>query len=647
MSDTPQNMSGVSTPPDDGNVNTVDNADISDPNSNDQTVPQTAASSTPPTPPQAGQAGQAPTQGATPTSGQPQNPGQPQAGALPNGQPNVKPGQPIPNGPVQPPQNPAVAKASTFHDVAEALAGGPRYAYDVDAYGNMTRKPVPVSTAHLGLALALEALGGGLTGLANGAGPNGRAKAAATAFAQGKQNVQQQDAAQRQQATQDFARRAQVTETNMRMYMMARQIGKMDEQASDDYVNQYKPLLQTLQERAPGYIQGPIKYSDFAKYNVTQENAIPYMKVPRLGPDGKQVTNAQGVPQWDVDYYIVKPGVKLSNLFTPDDLKTAKEAGLPWANNENVLNSPFEIANYLNIKSQLTNWNTAKGTFDSIFKTGDAGQQTAHGAVPTTAPEVKDPTLNKYAESSASKYNVPVEFVKTLISNESSGNANATSPTGVKGPMQVTQQTAKEMGNYDRDNPEQNIEAGTKYFSKLLTTYKDPRLAAAAYYSGPKAIDANGHIITTGGPNGHTAAETQAYVDKFAKVSGLGENPTSKEGEQTPERMTLEQFRANGHPTLLSDLDKFMGAYTNLPSEKSGMIGDALAHLQQNGQQQAANNIAAYLNQNNPNFVREHDNSVLAQNEAQKAAVQTEALNQRTELINKPPTKLHKKKSRI
>src|SRR5208337_330509 len=116
---------------------------------------------------------------------------------------------------------------------------------------------------------------------------------------------------------------------------------------------------------------------------------------------------------------------------------------------------------------------------------------------------------------------------------------------------------------------------------------------------------------------------------KFAKGSGLGEQPTSKEGEQTPDRLNLEQFRAHGHPTLLGDLDKFMGAYTSLPSDKSGMIGDALAHLQQTGQSQAANNIASYLNQNNPNFVREHDNTVLAQNEAQKAAVQTEALEQR------------------
>src|SRR5208337_2302168 len=135
MSETPQNtMSGISNPPDGGEVNTVDNADISDPNSNDQTVSQTAAPSTPQTTPQAGQV---PMPGATPgPTGQPQVPGQPQ-GALPNKAPNVKPGQNTPNGPIPPAQNPAVAKASTFHDVAEALAGGPRYAYDVDAYGNM------------------------------------------------------------------------------------------------------------------------------------------------------------------------------------------------------------------------------------------------------------------------------------------------------------------------------------------------------------------------------------------------------------------------------------------------------------------------------------------------------------------------------
>lgn len=50
---------------------------------------------------------------------------------------------------------------------------------------------------------------------------------------------------------------------------------------------------------------------------------------------------------------------------------------------------------------------------------------------------------------------------------ESLWNPNAISPTGVRGLMQLTQQTAEEMGISDRRDPSQSIMAGARYFKKI------------------------------------------------------------------------------------------------------------------------------------------------------------------------------------
>ena len=639
MADTPQNMSGVSTPPDSAIVadNPDTSATITGPNANDQTVPQTAAASTPPpTHPQPG-----PTSGPAPAPA----PGQPQAPTALIGKPPVPGQQPTTSTTPTPAPDPRVAQASKMYDVAEALAGGKRYAYNVDAYGEMKQTQVPVSGKHLALAIAMEALQGAITGAANGQGPNGLAKAAQAGMAQGQKQQQDQEAKQRQQATEDYARHAQVLETNMRMRMNAQQIGRGDAEDTDNYVAQYKPILQTLQERAPGYIQGPVKYSDFAKYNVTKENAIPYMRVPRLGADGKQTTDAYGVKQWDVDYYIVKPGVKLDNLLSPADLKTAKDMGLSWANNPNVLSSPMDISNILNIKSQMGTWNTMSAFNDAIFKKSDQAAPGAHANIPTTAPEIKNPDLSKWADQYSAKYNVPAEFTKTIMTNESNGNPNAVSPTGVAGPMQVTQNTAKAMG-LDRDVPEQNVEAGVKYFSKLLTDpvlnpKQDPRLAAAMYYSGPKAVK-DGQVVNVKHDIG---PDTNTYVANFVKTSGLGEQSADggNAAVKTPDRLTMAQWQAK-NPSTVKDFEKFSGALNGLQGDQINMIGAALAHLSSSGNPDAASNIAAFYNQGNPDFIKNHDNDLQVENQTRKDQVTTDALEQRTENKTKLDEEVQAKK---
>jgi Rod binding domain-containing protein len=92
-------------------------------------------------------------------------------------------------------------------------------------------------------------------------------------------------------------------------------------------------------------------------------------------------------------------------------------------------------------------------------------------------------------------YGVDANLISAIIVRESGGNPDAVSAKGAKGLMQLMDSTAGEMGIRSAFNPEQNILAGTKYFSQMLERYKgDASLALAAYNAGPAAVDRYGAI---------------------------------------------------------------------------------------------------------------------------------------------------------
>ncbi len=97
--------------------------------------------------------------------------------------------------------------------------------------------------------------------------------------------------------------------------------------------------------------------------------------------------------------------------------------------------------------------------------------------------------------ATVAKHNLPKELaplVASVIRQESGFHANALSPKGAIGFMQLMPGTARELGADPRD-PAQNIEAGTEYLTALLTKYEhnDDQVlrALAAYNAGPGAVD--------------------------------------------------------------------------------------------------------------------------------------------------------------
>jgi soluble lytic murein transglycosylase-like protein len=106
------------------------------------------------------------------------------------------------------------------------------------------------------------------------------------------------------------------------------------------------------------------------------------------------------------------------------------------------------------------------------------------------SPNASSPAaISDLVEQSARAHNVDPLLVHSMIQVESNYNANAVSPKGAEGLMQLTPPTARMLGVGNSFDPGENIEAGVKYLKSLQDLYKDDRLALAAYNAGPGAVD--------------------------------------------------------------------------------------------------------------------------------------------------------------
>ena len=103
---------------------------------------------------------------------------------------------------------------------------------------------------------------------------------------------------------------------------------------------------------------------------------------------------------------------------------------------------------------------------------------------------------------------VDAGLIYAVVAAESNFNANAQSPKGARGLMQLMPDTAQRFGVTDVWNPLQNLRGGTRYLRYLLTLFKDNvALALAAYNAGEGAVVAAGYEIPP-------FAETRSYVPK-------------------------------------------------------------------------------------------------------------------------------------
>lgn len=114
--------------------------------------------------------------------------------------------------------------------------------------------------------------------------------------------------------------------------------------------------------------------------------------------------------------------------------------------------------------------------------------------------------LFDFARAEAARQGVDPSLVLRVMQAESGGRANAVSPKGATGPMQLMPGTARDLG-VNINDPLDNIRGGVRYLAQQLKVFGTPDLALAAYNAGP------GNVRKYGGVP--PFAETQNYVGKI------------------------------------------------------------------------------------------------------------------------------------
>lgn len=115
-------------------------------------------------------------------------------------------------------------------------------------------------------------------------------------------------------------------------------------------------------------------------------------------------------------------------------------------------------------------------------------------------------------DTAARMHRVEPALVRAVVIAESGCDPNATSKRGTRGLMQLMPATARRYGVRNALDPEQNIQAGTRYLRELLDHYQNNlERVLAAYNAGPTAVDQHGGAIPP-------FRETLAYVPRVLRI---------------------------------------------------------------------------------------------------------------------------------
>jgi hypothetical protein len=118
--------------------------------------------------------------------------------------------------------------------------------------------------------------------------------------------------------------------------------------------------------------------------------------------------------------------------------------------------------------------------------------------------------FEKVIRAAAERYGMDPDLIHCVVAVESNFNPKAVSSKKASGLMQLMPQTAALYGVKNIFDPEENVNAGTRYLKELLAKYHDLTLALAAYNAGPVRVDQYGRRVPP-------YLETMKYVQRIAK----------------------------------------------------------------------------------------------------------------------------------
>lgn len=129
---------------------------------------------------------------------------------------------------------------------------------------------------------------------------------------------------------------------------------------------------------------------------------------------------------------------------------------------------------------------------------------------PAAPPAAPAPPYRELVSAAASRYGVDAELISSVMEVESHFDAKAISPKNARGLMQLLPETAARLGVKNIFDPQENIEAGTRYLKELLQLYNNNlTLALAAYNAGPEKVQKYGNVPPY--------RETVSYVNQVTR----------------------------------------------------------------------------------------------------------------------------------
>jgi len=149
---------------------------------------------------------------------------------------------------------------------------------------------------------------------------------------------------------------------------------------------------------------------------------------------------------------------------------------------------------------------------------------------PMTPVEVSQEPFGDLIRAAAKRYSVDADLITSVIAAESNFDPKAISRRDARGLMQLLPATAARLGVKNIFDPQENIEAGTRYLSDLLQLYKnDLALTLAAYNAGPERVQQYGQRVPP-------FAETVSYIRRVQQTYQQRKSSGPSPADKTPRR---------------------------------------------------------------------------------------------------------------
>ena len=242
--------------------------------------------------------------------------------------------------------------------------------------------------------------------------------------------------------------------------------------------------------------------------------------------DAEMIDLLEMVNKGEADFAIIDSTVYSLNRYSYPKAELAFDVSDPqpvaWAFPQSSDTTLFDAAQkYLQtIRADGTLAKVTEEFFDRHIEEVTSGEAMAF----TYLLEQRLPQWAEYMKSAGAEFNLDWQLLAAISYQESNWLPDAVSPTGVKGLMMLTKNTARAMGISDRKDPKQSIYGGAKYLSIVFE--KLPKhiqgedrfnMALAAYNQGLGHVEDARVLTQRMGGNPSKWEDVRKYMPLLSK----------------------------------------------------------------------------------------------------------------------------------